>query len=63
MGGIIIEEATLSGVLKILKEDGIDLTDLEKKYKAKVMCNEIPGIPSSYAEESLNFLKEAIENT
>ncbi|WP_191112335.1 hypothetical protein [Acinetobacter lwoffii] len=63
MGGIIIEEAILFGLLKILKEDGIDLADLERKYKAKIMRNEISGIPLSYAEESLDLLKEAIENT
>lgn len=63
MGGIIIEDATLCAVLKILKEDGVDLAKLQQKYSDKLYKNEISMIPESYREESLIILKNAIDNT
>lgn len=32
MGGLIIEDATLCAVLKLLKEEEVDLNELQKKY-------------------------------
>lgn len=63
MGGIMIEDVTLSAVLKILKDDGIDLKALEKKYEEKLMNNEVSIIPERYRQESLYILKNAINNT
>lgn len=63
MGGFIVEDATLCAVLKLLKEEGIDLNELQKKYTARLMKNEISMIPEGYREESLIILRNAIDNT
>lgn len=63
MGGFVIEDATLCAVLKILKEDGLDLNELQKKYADRLMKNEITVIPEDYREESLIILRNAIDNT
>lgn len=63
MGGFIVEDATLCAVLKLLKEEGIDLNELQKKYTDRLMKNEISMIPKGYREESLIILRNAIDNT
>lgn len=63
MGGFIVEDATLCAVLKLLKEEGIDLNELQKKYTDRLMKNEISVIPEGYREESLIILRNAIDNT
>lgn len=63
MGGFIVEDATLCAVLKLLKEEGIDLNELQKKYTDRLMKNEISMIPEGYREESLIILRNAIDNT
>ncbi|HHQ1841523.1 TPA: hypothetical protein ACSI5E_003159 [Acinetobacter baumannii] len=62
MGGLIIEDATLCAVLKLLKEEGVDLNKLQNKYAHRLMNNEIPMIPEDYREESLIILRNAIDN-
>ena len=63
MGGFIVEDATLCAVLKLLKEEGVDLNELQKKYTDRLMKNEISMIPEDYREESLIILRNAIDNT
>lgn len=57
-----IESVTLDALVRLLKLEGFDLSDIQKKYEAKILDNVLSGSGPEYKHKSIDVLKKAIEN-
>lgn len=57
-----IESITLDALVRLLKLEGFDLSDIQEKYEAKILDNVLSGSSPQFKLESINVLKKAIED-
>ena len=57
-----IESITLDALVRLLKLEGFDLSDIQEKYEAKILDNVLSGSSPQFKIESIKVLKKAIED-
>lgn len=57
-----VESITLDALVRLLKLEGFNLSDLQEKYEAQILGSELSASSPQYKLDSIAVLKTAIKN-
>lgn len=57
-----VESVTLDALVRLLKLEGFNLSDIQKKYEKEILGNRLSGSSPEYKHKSISVLKKAIND-
>lgn len=57
-----VESVALGALIRLLKLEGFNLSDIQQKYEAQILDNVLSGSNPEYKLKSIDVLKKAIDD-